>query len=70
MKHSTRKILDFHYGVHLTVSYHDDGNDPTPYKVHVYQWNPERLAFSRKQIAKFSILPEVLHFVTYYLTFE
>lgn len=70
MKNRTRKILDFHYGTHITVSYHDDGNDPNPYRVHLITFDPVSLTYRRKQIAKYADLPSVLHYVTWYLTYE
>ena len=70
MRHTTRKILDYNYGVHITVSYHDDMRDPNPYRVHLITWNPESLTYRRKQIAKYADLPSVLHYVTWYLTYE
>lgn len=66
----TRKILDFNYGQHITVSYHDDGNDPNPYRVHLITFNQIRRKHSRRQIAKYADLPSVLHYVTWFLTWE
>lgn len=62
----TRKILDYHYGAHVTLTYIDDFTLANQYRVHVHWFDGTR--HRRKQIAKYADFQSAMFFITDYLT--
>lgn len=70
MRHTTRKILDYNYGLHVTISYHDDMRDPNQYKIHLVTYDQESKTYRRKLLDQYADLPSALHYVVWRLTYE